>query len=829
MRSHCLAVLLAVGVAGAGWHAPTVAHTAVSDRAPAHGPASAALRWQVALRWEVIGLDTDPVTHKPRTHAILRLTNRGAALPAGCSLWFTAMADPATADPRYAVRRVAGSLYAIALPDRLPSGGVISIPILHFGEFVRDDKGPTGAYIVLPQAPGRGIPVVSFQTSGITPATPGAKPAMFTDPAAVWAANRAWQSVSLEAIPPVLPTPKAWHVIEASAFTARLGRPNGLAGAAGETTLARHIAQLAGGGHGGLPFHIALGAIAGETSGEAYRLTISREGVSVTGASAAGLFYGLQSLDHILFAGRQRDGRLRLRETTITDAPRFGWRGLLIDPVRNYIKPAQILRLMRLMALFKLNRLHLHLSDDEGWRIAIPALPELTEVGANRGHALDAQDSLPPALGSGPKISGGYFTSADYLRLLLAARRLHIEVVPEIDMPGHARAAIRAMASRAAHRPQEAGAYRLTDPDDHSVYHSAQGYSDNAMDAGLPATDRFLAAVVAELARLHRAAGTPLRHVHIGGDELPAGVWEGSAAAQARTAQLGGGGRQALWDDFFDRKLAILRAEGIQPIGWEELGMLAPAPPAPGQPQSRNQSQPAVNPHFAAGSVMVQIWNDFPGSENLPSRLANAGYPVILSPARSLYFDMAQAPDPSEPGHNWAGVTTLEDVYDYDPLHIPPGAEPFTKEGLANVVGLEGTLFSETVRAPWRIDHMLMPRMQALAERAWGPEQAGMAQAAYAAFLRQLGESVLPFADARLPGLRYRLPPPGAVRHGERIEANYAWPGVTLRYTMDGSLPRPVSRILPKEFVPPPRSRITIAAFAPDGRSSPSVILEPGP
>ncbi|WP_243665267.1 family 20 glycosylhydrolase, partial [Rhodothermus marinus] len=280
---------------------------------------------------------------------------------------------------------------------------------------------------------------------------------------------------------------------------------------------------------------LRLGAVYlpdGPAGPEAYHLIVDPEaGITLTGTDAAGAFYGIQTLQQLIDPSfyRQTSETIPIPALEVHDAPRFGYRGLHLDVARNFQPKAVVLRLLDLMARYKLNRFHFHLTDDEGWRLEIEGLPELTEVGGCRGHTETEATCLVPSHGSGPipgqQPGSGYYTREDFIEILRYATARHIEVIPEIDVPGHARAAIKAMEARyarlkAAGRPEaEAAAYRLVDPADTSVYRSVQGWNDNVINVCLPSTYRFLEKVVDELRRLYDEAGAPLHVVHTGGDE----------------------------------------------------------------------------------------------------------------------------------------------------------------------------------------------------------------------------------------------------------------------------------------------------------------------
>ena len=453
-------------------------------------------------------------------------------------------------------------------------------------------------------------------------------------------------------------------------------------------------------------------------------------------------------------------------------------------------------------------------------------------MGARRGHFSDPSkgwnDRLPPAVGSGPDVhdrhGSGYFTGADYVDLLRYAAARHIEIIPEMDMPGHARAAVRAMAVREAAHPEEHGRYLLSDPGDTSHYLSPQGYSDNAMDIALPSALTFVETVVDELARLHARAGVPLRRMHIGGDEVAAGAWAASPAAKTQLAAAGldpasAEGKAALWTAFFAKVQAMLSPRGIKATGWDELGMI------PGSP--------VANPALAKAGTVVQVWSNGAIAEGLDTRLRAAGYDIVLSPASDLYLDMAQSADPEEPGHDWVRPLPMALLHAYDPEDGAHRSQPLP----GHILGIEATLFSETVRGNERLDRMLMPRLVAVAERAWAPRPgwAGESdpvrrqsawQDDWGRFSRQLGESALPVVTRRL-AWRYRIPAPGAVVERGQVLANAAWPGLSLHYERGA---RPVSAVSPVWTGPiSAEGKLTIIAVAPDGHASAPIITGTAP
>ena len=211
----------------------------------------------------------------------------------------------------------------------------------------------------------------------------------------------------------------------------------------------------------------------------------------------------------------------------------------MLDVGRNFQPKKEILKLLDLMALYKLNVFHFHLTEDEGWRLEIPSLPELTTVGSQRGHTLDSKHFLPASHGSGPdtgKIAGsGFYNQADFIEILRYANERHILVLPEIETPGHARAAIKSMNARYERlmkegKKEEAEYYLLYDPNDQSKYSTNQYWNDNIMDPSLPSTYHFIETVINDIVAIYKEAGVPLKSIHFGGDEVPEHVWEKSPA-----------------------------------------------------------------------------------------------------------------------------------------------------------------------------------------------------------------------------------------------------------------------------------------------------------
>lgn len=533
---------------------------------------------------------------------------------------------------------------------------------------------------------------------------------------------------------------------------------------------------------------------------ESYVLDVKASGIAIAAGDAEGASHALRSL-----AQQAAFERGKLTPLHVEDAPEYRFRGLHIDLGRNFHGRDQILKLVEAMAAYKLNKLHLHLADDEGWRIEIPALPELAEIGSKRCHDPAEQTCLLPQLGAGPDGIGGvngYLSVADYVAIVQAAAARQIEVIPSIDMPGHSRAAIKAMEVRtarltAAGKKTEADAYRLIDPADTTEYRSIQNYSDNTLNVCLPATYRFVDTVVDALADMHKQAGAPLKTFHLGADET-AGAWIKSPACKAMIAENGGDAGK-LTPRFIERVSQSLAAKGLEAGGWSD-----------GMGHTETARMPKT--------VQTNIWGVLhAGAIREAHDQMNRGWDAVLSIPDLGYFDMPYAPNPEEGGYNWAsrGVDPYQ-VFGFMPANLPANAATIRNiqaEGKAiedkpvlqpghRVAGLQAQLWSETIRTDSQVDYMLFPRLLALAERAWSPAPwtpAYQAGASYewgdkridAAKLKAgwqdfAGRVAAQFPQLERMGIAYRVAPPGARIVGGKLEANSMFPGTTVEYRIGG-------------------------------------------
>ncbi|SEG78688.1 hexosaminidase [Actinacidiphila yanglinensis] len=407
---------------------------------------------------------------------------------------------------------------------------------------------------------------------------------------------------------------------------------------------------------------------------EGYRITVDPVGgVRITGAGPAGVFWGAQTLRQLLGPDAFRRAPLGAREWTLpachlSDAPRFGWRGFMLDVARHFMPKDGVLRYLDLMAAHKLNVLHLHLTDDQGWRVQIRRHPRLTEVGAWRERTkVGLRES--PLWDERPH--GGYYTQDDIREIVAYAAARHITVVPEIDIPGHSQAAIAAY--------PELGNADVIDTAALGVL-TSWGVNPNVL---APTEDvlRFYEEVFTELLELF-----PGTFFHIGGDECPKEQWEASPLAKDRMVALDlkdADELQSRLIGHFDRWLAD---RGRRLIGWDEI------------------LQGGIAEHAAVSS-----WRGYQGGITA----ARAGHDVVMCPESHVYLDWRQSDSPDEPVPI-SYVRTLEDVYRFEPVPAE-----LTPEEAAHVIGTQANVWTEVLDSVRAVDYMVFPRLAAFAEVAW--------------------------------------------------------------------------------------------------------------
>jgi len=569
---------------------------------------------------------------------------------------------------------------------------------------------------------------------------------------------------------------------------------------------------------------------------EGYSINTDNGTVEIIAPQGSGALYASKTLMRMIetsnYAGPS--DQLTLTAVNIEDAPRFRYRGLQLDVSRNFISVEKVKRVIDQMSHYKLNKLLLTLTNDEGWRIEIQGLPELVQVGAKRGHTEDENDMLYPAYGSGPHpTESQYYTRDQFMDLLKYAAERHIDIIPEIDLPGHARAAIKAMQAR------NNDEYFLHDPKDTSKYSSAQNYSDNVVCVCRESTYKFIAKVITEVVRMYEESGLEPALIHSGGDEIPNGVWKGSPICNSLISETPGlTGVEDLQQYFLERFIEILAPYDLNVGGWEEIVL---------KTDERGHNTTEINFDLKSSPVRPYVWNSVWGwgREDMAYKLANAGYKVVMCNSGSLYFDLAYENHPSEPGLTWSGFVDTRSAFEFTPYEMFSTAtedrngEPLDEEYIesrtrleesarTNILGIQGQLWGETLDDPEMLDYYLFPKMLGLAERAWAGEPKWTLPADkskrldaleddWAYFASVVGWEELPRLEYMFGGTEYRVPLPGVQVLDNTIFVNTTYPNVEIRYTTDGTDPEKGSQRVTSS-VRIDGGDLRVRAFGSDGR-----------
>lgn len=435
---------------------------------------------------------------------------------------------------------------------------------------------------------------------------------------------------------------------------------------------------------------------------EGYRLEVENEAIIIEAARPAGFFYALQTLKQLLpaevLAAKKRTDKAPIAVpcVSITDEPLYSWRGFMLDEGRHFFGKDEVKRIIDIMATYKMNRFHWHLTEDQGWRIEIKKYPKLTEVGAWRNTKKLGWGSEYPTDG---EHYGGFYTQDDVREIVAYAKDRFIEILPEIDMPGHFQAALAAYPELSC-----------TPNEQHEVWLS-QGVSADVMNVAAPEAIQFTKDVVDELIALF-----PFGYIHLGGDECPTSKWENNELCKQRLAAIGSTKFRDLQTDFYkqvqDHILAKPKAQQRKLIFWNEM-------------LHGNTSQ--------LKDVTVMAWI---GADNAAKVAAERGFDNILTPQIPYYINRRQSQDPSEPRSQGHGTETLERVYSYIP------ANGIAKELLPKYKGVQANFWTEYVFDNETLEYLAFPRLIAVAEAGWTIQ----ARRNYTNFVERLNQHV-PYFD----------------------------------------------------------------------------------
>lgn len=402
---------------------------------------------------------------------------------------------------------------------------------------------------------------------------------------------------------------------------------------------------------------------------EAYNLSVTPKQIVLKASAPNGLFYGVQTLIQLLPPSRQQLSEAVFPAVEIEDAPRFSWRGMHLDVGRHFMPVDFVKKYIDYIAMNKMNVFHWHLTEDQGWRIEIKKYPKLTEIGSKRketliGHAHESNeyDGTP---------YGGFYTQDEIKDVVAYAKARYVTVVPEIELPGHALAALASYPELGC----TGGPYEVA---------TTWGVFDDVYCAGKENTFKFLEDVISEVMPLF-----PGEYFHIGGDECPKTQWKKCPYCQARMKKEGLKNEHELQSYFVQRIEKFLNEHGKKMIGWDEIleGGLAP-------------------------NATVMSWRGEEGG----IAAAQAHHNAVMTPGNYCYFDHYQA-DPKTQPFAIGGLTPLKEVYEYEPIPKELSAE----EG-KYILGAQGNVWTEYMKTPERVEYMVFPRIAALAEVVWSPK-----------------------------------------------------------------------------------------------------------
>jgi hexosaminidase len=587
----------------------------------------------------------------------------------------------------------------------------------------------------------------------------------------------------------IVPVPRS---LEAGTGSLRLGPETAIRVPAGDAELRESAELFATSARAatGLPLPIAEGTDGGAAlvlrvdsaagaEPESYHLSVSPAGALLTAPTHAGLFRGLQTLRQLL-PPEPTGGAVSIPAVEIDDAPRFRYRGMHLDVGRHFFPVSFVKRYLDLMALYKFNTFHWHLTEDQGWRIEIKRYPRLTEVGGCRKETQVAKQRNP-YVGDGERYCG-YYTQDEIRDVVRYAAERHITIVPEIEMPGHSSAALAAYPELGCTPgPFEVQTRWGVFPE---IYCPKEE------------TFTFLENVLTEVMDLF-----PGRYIHIGGDEAPKKAWEESPIAQAVIQREGLKDEHELQSYFIQRMEKFLNQHGRSIIGWDEIleGGLAP-------------------------NATVMSWRGIEGG----IAAAKQGHDVVMTPVKPLYLDYYQG-DPKQEPLAIGGYNPIDSVYLYEP--VPP---ELTAEEARHILGAQGNVWTEYMATPDHVEYMVLPRMLALSEVLWSPKEARD--------LESFRER-LPAQLRRLDRLGYHYRVPDVVGLGEdrtvageseTLDLSVPVANAVIRCTTDGSEPTQDSPECGAGFVVRPTTEgvtVRARAFLPDGRTSDvaSVTLKQAP
>ena len=586
---------------------------------------------------------------------------------------------------------------------------------------------------------------------------------------------------------------------------------------------------------------------------ESYQLSVSDGGISISSADSAGALYALQSLKQIFLISKLEDTPLKFIE--VNDSPKFSYRGMLLDISRNFYGPEKIKQIIDYLSFFKINYLDFRLTDDEGWRLEIPGLEELVEIGSKRAYTKDEFENLIPMYGSGPDTNStgsGYLSRSDYVDILKYASERNISVIPQISVPSHMRSAIVSMNARYQKYMEmgnqvEAEKYLLIDPDDKSEYYSAQGFTDNIMNVCRESSFTFYEKVIDEIFLMYKDAGIEMTKFGVAADELPYGAWQKSPMCDKFMSENSiSGDYNALYELMQRRIYNKISSYGATMTGWDDILLKL---------TEKNQSETQIKDFFKDDDILLFVWkNDWgQGRQDMIYKYANLGYKSIMSNSSAFYFDMVDDKDLDNIGLSWSGYANYKDMWTVDVYDVFNDLYGVEKNNISqdyidnsvkldqdkrdNIIGVQSQIWSETIRNEGILDYMFMPNIIVFSQKAWSHDNSWMdisnndikrekIDNEWNKFANNVGQRVLPMVDNIFGGLSYDLPKPGGKVINDTLYANTVFPGLNIKYTLDGSIPKESSENFKSPIKINDDDIVNLRLFNNKGRGGNSIIVE---
>ena len=586
---------------------------------------------------------------------------------------------------------------------------------------------------------------------------------------------------------------------------------------------------------------------------ESYQLSVSDDGISISSADSAGALYALQSLKQLFLISILEDTPLKFIE--VNDSPKFSYRGMLLDISRNFYGPEKIKQIIDYLSFFKINYLDFRLTDDEGWRLEIPGLEELVEVGSKRAYTKDEFENLIPMYGSGPDTNStgsGYLSRSDYVDILKYASERNISVIPQISVPSHMRSAIVSMNARYQKYMEmgnqvEAEKYLLIDPDDKSEYYSAQGFTDNIMNICRESSFTFYEKVIDEIYLMYKDAGIEMAKFGVAADELPYGAWQKSPMCDKFMSENSiSGDYNALYELMQRRIYNKISSYGATMTGWDDILLKL---------TEKNQSETQIKDFFKDDDILLFVWkNDWgQGRQDMIYKYANLGYKSIMSNSSAFYFDMVDDKDLDNIGLSWSGYANYKDMWTVDVYDVFNDLYGVEKNNISknyidnsvkldqdkrdNIIGVQSQIWSETIRNEGILDYMFMPNIIVFSQKAWSHDNSWMdisnndvkrekIDIEWNKFANNVGQRVLPMVDNIFGGLSYDLPKPGGKIINDTLYANTVFPGLNIKYTLDGSIPKESSENFKSPIKINDDDIVNLRLFNNKGRGGNSIIVE---